>query len=184
MQGDGVACRAARQEGSRTGQGLRAELRPLRFTTLALVAVALLAPPAAARPWHVRTVSTAGAGFSRGVDVIPNGRTVLLLQQRTGGANRLELRVGRRTRLLDKSAHPFLDPDIQHDGRGRLVVTWRRPLEGAGPAAFAWTAKGGRQQVSGIDKNVSFLSLSVGGSGRAAIAYWSESGVLVARRLP
>jgi hypothetical protein len=118
------------------------------------------------------------------VDVLPNGRIALLLQHRLNGGNRLELRAGGRTRLLDRSPRSFLDGDVQHDARGRLVVAWRRILEGGGVQAFAWTATGGRQQVSDGRKAVGGLSLSVAPNSRAALTYGSADGVFVSRRPP
>src|SRR5947208_3803050 len=111
MQSDGHAGRDAREEGSRAGRGLRAELifRPVAF---AMLVAALIAAPAEARPWNVQTVSTHGVAFSRGVDVLPNGRAAVLLQRRSAGGNRLELRVGRGTRTLDIASRSFLSTQI------------------------------------------------------------------------
>ena len=81
----------------------------LRATVLALVATVAVASPAAARPWNVRAVPATGATLSRGLDVLPSGRTAVLLQRHAGTQNRLELRMGGRTRLLDRSPSGFLD---------------------------------------------------------------------------
>jgi hypothetical protein len=116
--------------------------------------------------------------------VLPSGRIVLLVQHRLNGINRLELRVGGRARLLDTSTHSFLDADVQHDASGRLVVAWRRILEGGQVQVFAWTPSGGRQQVSNGRTNVGGLSLSIAPNSRAALAYASPEGVFVARRPP
>jgi hypothetical protein len=150
------------------------------LSAIALAVTALLAPSAEARPWRVQTVATPGPAVSRGVDVLPNGHTAVLLQRRAGGSNRLELRAGGRTRLLDTSSHAFLGTAIRHDARGRSVVAWRRLLAGT-IQAFAWTARGGRQQVSDAHKSVSHLSLAVAPSGRGGLAYWSPEGVFLAR---
>jgi hypothetical protein len=156
-------------------------MKTIRLSAIALLATALLAPPPAdARPWAVRELPTQGTAFSRGVDVLPTGRAAVLLQRGGGASSRLELRVGGRTRLLDTAAHPFLSTDVQHDARSRLVVVWRRAIGGT-TQVFAWTAKGGRQQVSAVRKGVSHVSLSVAPSGRAALVYWSPEGILVAR---
>jgi hypothetical protein len=151
----------------------------------ALGAMLLFAAAADARPWNVRTVATSGPALSRGIDVLPSGKTVVLLQRASGGLNRLELRTGGRTRLLDRSPSVFLDTDAQHDAHGRLVVTWRRSLQGGGALqAFAWTPKGGKQQVSANQNGVNAVSLSVALSGRAAIAYRATESIFVARRAP
>jgi hypothetical protein len=118
------------------------------------------------------------------VDVLPDGRIALVVQHRLRGVNRLELRVGGRARLLDKSAHAFPDADVQHDARGRLVIAWRRILEGAQVQAFAWTPNGGRQQVSNERGAVGRFALSVAPNGRTALAYASPGGVFVSRRSP
>jgi hypothetical protein len=155
-------------------------MKTIHLSATALAATALVAPSAEARPWGVHTIATPGPALSRGVDVASNGRAAVLLQRAARGSNRLELRVGGRTRLLDTSSHAFLATDVQHDARGRLVVVWRRIL-GSAIQAFAWTPRGGRQQVSDVHKSVSHLSLSVAPSGRAVLAYWSPEGVFVAR---
>jgi hypothetical protein len=154
-------------------------IRPLRFIPLVPVALALLPAAAAARPWHVETVRTAGPAVSRAVDLLPNGRTAVLVQRRVGRAKHLELLSGGRTRLLDSSSRGFLNADVQHDARGRLVVIWVRYLEGPTPHVFAWTAAGGRQKISGTTTALATLAVSAGG--RAAIAYWSLEGTFVAR---
>jgi hypothetical protein len=124
-----------------------------------------------------------GVAVSRAIDVLPSGRTVVLLERRGASANRLELRLASRTRLLDRAPSGFLDADLQHDGHGRIVITWRRSLTGAGAVqAFAWTASRGRQQVSDSPNGVNAVSLSVAPSGRAAIAYRSTGSVFVSRR--
>ena len=153
-------------------------MKTIRVSVLALIASALLASPADARPWSVRTLPT--PAFSRGVDMLPSGRSALLLQRSAGGSNRLELRVGGRARLLDSSAHPFLSTDVQHDTRGRFVVSWRRVIGGA-TQAFAWTLRGGRQQVSNVHASISQVSLSVAPNGRAALVYLSPEGLSLAR---
>lgn len=155
-------------------------MRTIRLSAVALLVSMLLAGSAQARPWGVHTVVTSGAASSRGVDMLPNGRAAILLQRAAGVSNRLELRVGGRTRLIDTSSHSFLGTDIRHDSHGRLVIVWRRVLGGA-IQAFAWTPRGGRQQVSDARKSVNSLSLSVAPSGRAALAYRSPEGVFVAR---
>jgi hypothetical protein len=156
-------------------------MKTIRLSAIALLAAALLAPPPAeARPWTVREIAAPGPAFSLGVDVLPRGRTAVLLQRAAGASSRLELRVGGRTRLLDTAAHPFLSTDVKHDARGRLVVVWRRVAAGTSQV-FAWTPKGGRQQVSAARKDVSHVSLSVAANGRAALAYWSPEGIFVAR---
>ncbi len=152
----------------------------LRLSSIALAAAALVAPAAEARPWSVDKVATPGPSLSRGVDVLPNGRAVVLLQRRAGGQNRLELRIGRTTRMLDGTARSFLSTDIQHDRRGRLAVVWRRIVDGQ-IQAFAWTARGGRQQVSAERQSVGHVSLSIAPNGRAALAYSSPVGVFLAR---
>jgi hypothetical protein len=158
-------------------------MKTIRLSALALATAALVASSAEARPWRVQTVATPGPAVNRGVDVLPNGRTAVLLQRGAGGSNRLELRAGGRTRLLDTSSHAFLGTAIRHDAHGRFVVAWRRVLEGT-TQAFAWTPRGGRQQVSGVRKSVQHVSLSVAASGRGALAYWSPDGVFVARAAP
>lgn len=156
-------------------------MKTIRLSGIALLATALIAPaPAEARPWSVRELPTQGPVFSRGVDVLPSGRAAVLLQRTAGASNRLELRVGGRTRLLDTAAHPFLSTDVQHDARGRLVVVWRRIIDGT-TQVFAWTTKGGRQQVSAARKDVGRVSLTVAASGRAALAHWSPEGISVVR---
>jgi hypothetical protein len=155
-------------------------MRRIRLSAVALAALGLLAGSAQAKPWGVHTVVTAGPAFSRGVDMLPNGRAAILMQRAAGGSNRLELRIGGRTRLLDTSAHVFFATGIGHDAHGRLVVVWRRVLDGT-IQVFAWTARGGREQVSNARKSVSHVSLSVARSGRAALAYQSPEGVFVAR---
>jgi hypothetical protein len=183
VQGDGLAGRDAREEGSRAGRGVRIELIP-RALALALVAAALTAAAAAARPWSVRTVPTPGASYSRGVDVLPSGRTAVLLQRRAGGRNRLELRLGTRVRTLDTASGGFLSTHIAHDSHGRLVVAWRRSLAPDVVQAFAWTSGAGRQQLSAVKKDVRDVTLAVAGNGRAAVAYDSTDGIFVARRSP
>ena len=155
-------------------------MRRIRLSAVALAALGLFAASAQAKPWGVHTVVTSGPALGRGVDTLPNGRAAILMQRAAGGSNRLELRIGGRTRLLDSSAHSFLGTDIHHDSHGRLVVVWRRVLGGT-IQAFGWTPRGGRQQVSDARKSVSQLSLSVARSGRAALAYQSPEGVFVAR---
>jgi len=155
-------------------------MRTIRLTAVALATLALLATSAQAKPWAVHTVVTSGPAFGRGVDTLPNGRAAILMQRAAGGSNRLELRIGGRTRLIDTTTHSFLGTDIRHDSHSRLVIVWRRVLGGT-IQAFAWTARGGRQQVSNARKDVGYLSLSVASSGRAALAYQSPEGVFVAR---
>src|SRR5689334_15533310 len=155
-------------------------MRTIRLTAVALATLALLATSAQAKPWAVHTVVTSGPAFGRGVDSLPNGRAAILMQRAAGGSNRLELRIGGRTRLIDTTTHSFLGTDIRHDSHSRLVIVWRRVLGGT-IQAFAWTARGGRQQVSDARKDVGYLSLSVASSGRAALAYQSPEGVFVAR---
>jgi hypothetical protein len=138
----------------------------------------LVAATAAARPWRVQTIGAAGTSFSHAVDVLPNGRTAVLLQRGEGNSNRLELRVGGRVRVLDRGAGGgFGNADIQHDARGRLVVTWGRVLQA--PRAFVWTEAAGRTEISGSSAAV---SLAVAANGRAAIAYSSPGGAFVVRR--
>jgi hypothetical protein len=116
--------------------------------------------------------------------VLPNGRTAVLLQRRSGGSNRLELRAGRSTRTLDITARGFLSTQVEHDAHGRLVVAWRRQLDPGVVQAFVWTSGSGRQQVSAVQKSVTDLSLAVAGNGRAALGFVSEDGVFVSRRSP
>ena len=155
-------------------------MKTLRLCSITLAAAAVLASAAEARPWSVHKVASPGPSLSRGVDVQPNGRAAVLIQRRAGASNRLELRIGRTTRLLDQGPHSFLSTDVQHDARGRLVVVWRRIAAGA-IQAFGWTPRGGRQQVSSVRKSVSHLSLSVAPPGGAALVYSSPEGVFLAR---
>jgi hypothetical protein len=159
---------------------LKQVMKRLALTAIGLLVLGLLPPAAAADPWKARRITAQGATASRGVDVLPNGRTALLLQRRAGGQNRLELRIDDSTRLLDSSPHAFLSSYLGHDARGRLVVVWRRI---AGPAiqAFAWTQRTGRQQVTAARTSVSDLSLSVAANGRAALAYYTADGISLAR---
>ncbi len=143
-----------------------------------------MAGTAEARPWSVHAVSTPGAAFSRGIDVLPSGRTAVLLQRRSGGQNRLELRLGTRVRTIDAGAGSFLSTHVAHDAHGRLVIGWRRALDAGVVQAFAWTSGAGRQQVSAGQKSVRDVSLAVAGNGRAALAFDSEDGISVARRSP
>src|SRR4051794_37558508 len=183
VQGDGHPGRDAREEGSRAGQSLRAELI-VRATVLGFLVAALIAAPAEARPWQVHTVDRGGAAFSRGVAVLPNGHTAVLLQRRSKGRNRLELRVGATVRTLDIAAGNFDSPHIAHDSHSGLVVAWRRLLDPGAAQAFAWTSKGGRQQVSAVQKSVRDVSLAVAGNGRAVLGFVSNDGLFVSRRSP
>jgi hypothetical protein len=199
VQGNGLARGDAREEGSRARPRLRIELSGggslrcpaaakgrviLTFPALALAALLLLAAPAAARPWDVQTIDTPGAAFSRGVDVLPSGQTALLLQRRAGATNRLELRLGRTTRLLDSGAHVYFEAAVDHDSHGRMVIAWLRfDRTGGATALFTWTTRGGKHQIAG-DDNPATLALAVAPSGRAALAYWSPGGVHVARAAP
>jgi hypothetical protein len=140
-----------------------------------------LTPPASARPWDVQTISSRGAAHSRGIDVLPSGQTALLVQHRVRAAARLELRIGRRTRVLDSGQAVNFEAKLDHDSHGRLVVAWLRFSRSAGPAQlFAWSAGTGRQQLAAGD-NPATLALAVAPSGRAALAYWSPKGVFVSR---
>ena len=138
-----------------------------------LASLMLLATPASARPWQVHTIRTSNPAYSRGVDVLPNGRTAVLVERAIGRARHLELRSGGRTRLLDSAARGFTSADLQHDSGGRLVVIWTR-FTGQ---LFAWTAAAGREQIAtaGADP-----SLTVAPGGRAAIAY-AQGGAFVVR---
>jgi hypothetical protein len=155
-----------------------------RAVALALLVAAVIAAPAEARPWKVQTVSTRGAAFSRGVDMLPNGHTAVLLQRRSGERNRLELRVGGSVRTLDVAAGNFDSTHMGHDSHGRLLVAWRRLLDPGAAQAFAWTSKSGRQQVSAVQKSVTDVSLAIAGNGRAALGFVSNDGLFVARRSP
>jgi len=113
--------------------------------------------------------------------VLPNGRTALLFQRRVGPATRLELRVGGRIRTLDSGRGAYFEAKLDDDSHGRIVVVWLRFNRTGGPAElFAWSARAGRQQLSGGD-NPATLAMAVAPSGRAAVAYWSPKGVFVAR---
>jgi hypothetical protein len=144
----------------------------------------MIAVPAEARPWKVQTIAGKGAALSRGVDVLPNGRTAVLLQRRSSGRNRLELRVGGSVRTLDLSSGSFDSTHLGHDSNGRLVVAWRRLLNPGVAQAFAWTSRGGRQQVSAVQKSVTDVTLAVAGNGRAVLGFVAADGVFVSRRSP
>jgi hypothetical protein len=145
-----------------------------------LALVLLLAGPAAARPWDVQTLSMKGAAVSRAVDVLPNGHTALLVQRRVGQVTQLELRTGRRVRVLDRSSSGFAYAALRHDAHRRLIAIWVRPLDQATPTVFAWTTARGVQQVSGAG-GAAAPDLAVAPGGRSALAYSTQDGVFVAR---
>jgi hypothetical protein len=152
---------------------------------IALLAAATVAAAANSPPWRVRTVPTTTATFLRGLEVLPGGRTAIVLQRRAGGRNRLELHDGRRSRALDVSRHAFIDADVGHDRRGRLVVAWRRIARTGGAIQlFVWTTGARTRQLSSLPTSANSVSLDVAPNGRAIVAASSQGQVLAWRRAP
>src|SRR4051794_9287784 len=127
--------------------------------------------PALARSWHPHTLGTGQQTFLRGLDALPDGRTVLVDERLSGSTRRLELRVGSGYRALAAGRHTFDGVTVDHDSSSRVTLTWARaPDAGGARRAFAWTQEGGTQQISTAGgHSASVTGLDVAGDGGAAV---------------
>jgi hypothetical protein len=153
-------------------------------TCLVLATATAAAAAVNARPWQARTVPTRSAAFLRGLDVLADGRTVVLLERRSGRLNRLELRIGGgRMVTIDSSRHTFLDTAVEHYGKDRLLVAWRRLTDDSGKVqAFWWASGSGRNQAGPASASISHLELDAASDGSAILALKTTHEIFAVRR--